>query len=60
MKRKLTDKELYGLIRYAEEIGDNELMLELSQLKNYKVIGEFKDKQLVNYEVKEIKNVFKI
>jgi len=51
MKRKLTDKELYGLIRYTEEMGDNGLMIELSQLDNYEVIGEFKNKELINYEV---------
>jgi len=53
MKRKLTDKELYGLIRYVEEIGDNDLILELSQLHNYEVIGEFKNKRLIGYELKE-------
>ena len=53
MKRKLTDKELYGLIRYTDEIGDNSLAIELSQLYNYDVIGEFKNKRLIGYELKE-------
>ena len=52
MKRKLTDKELYCLIRHVEEMGDNGLMIELSQLDDYEVIGEFKNKELVNYEIR--------